>query len=734
MKLESVAAIGINLSRSTNGFQAGEAACHGAADAFGADAVVLWLPAEAGLCRAEDLFVAGQAVSRSSILEIAHAVRSGSLELWLDARGAPAVTVRPVFGPGGRTGLLAVAWRAAPADGPSIDAFVEMIAGQVQAVLFRSELADRVSVELSSDVAERREADQARRAAVEDLRSANERTRVLLTEQMRLSQRGSAILDLTRRLIAETDAEAVYHAVLECAERQLDGSRALILNCDPAGPTFATRTPGPRARTLRRTLGLHEPAPAAFGADVVTGLAATSVLLDPRFGFDSALVEDGMRAATVVSVAVGGRPQPALLLAWPDARQCPPEDLWFVENLGVQLGLALKNTRLYSDLRQSLLSLRAAQEEVARTQRVRALGDFASGMAHQINNSLTSILGLADWLLFTGPNGNRPELETIRAAAAGIADLVKRLQGFGRSSTAAEACELVDPVESLRRVPDLIRPLLDDEYNRRGVRHDVVMELNDVPLTRFVRSELREVLLHLVSNAIESMPHGGRLTLRSREADGWVRLSVADEGEGIAPDIRPRLFSPFVTTKGPEHIGLGLSVCRGIAERHGASIEIESEAAGGVTATLVLPVPEAVRPSAGQAPRPAGRDVVRAPEGPRRLRVLLVDDHRDVRETVSEMVAALGHQVETAQEGAAALTMMASGAYDILLTDLGMPGMDGRELARRAVASQPGLRVVLLTGWCTDAEGLGSPGVSDVLLKPLTMNALRAAIEAGVGA
>lgn len=872
MRLQAVASLGISLSRLSNRFEAGDVVANDGAEAFEADAVVVWLPAEVGPCRADDLFVGGRAVPRSCILDIATAIRQGSLERWFSAKGIPVASVTPVGDGSGPFGLLAIGWHSAPTAGQRTDSFLAMIAEQLLAVVSRAEQAEQLAaasadvehlpvvaslraevarlqlevsrlrrlvpddgetsarqrtiiestadyvfvkdlwsryidvnaaylralglplsdvvgkrdgdlfppevaaetaareqralvsgqplddetsvvlggrrrhllarrspwrnadgktigvVTVATDITDRKEAEVQKQAALEELRGANERTQSLLREQMRLSQRGSAILDLTRRLTVETEAEAVYRVVLETAERQLDGARALLLNGDPAGPTFSVRCRGPRAEGLDHLRRLNDFATAGFGSEVMGSRSASSTLLDPRAALDALLIEDGMKAVTVMPVAVAGRPQPVLLVAWPDARECPREDLWFIENLGVQLGLALKNARLYSDLRQSLLSLQEAQREMLRTQRLRALGDMASGIAHQFNNSLTSILGLADWLLFTLPadTPGRRELETIRDAATETADLVKRLRGFGRMSSGGDASELVDPAAVLRQVPDLVRERLDAEGQVSGARYDIVMEVTPVPLVRCAPSDLREILLHLAVNAIEAMPGGGRLTLRSAEEDGRVRLSVTDEGDGVAADIRSHLFDPFFTTRGDDHVGLGLSVCRSIAERYGATVDIAAGEGHGTTAAVVLPVPALLA-----APEPGGEADRASPADAVGTRVLLVDDQQDILDAVSEMISALGHRVETALSGAAALERLAEGRYDLLLTDLGMPGMDGRELARRAVAARPGLRAALFTGWSIDTEGQLPEGISAILFKPLTMSALRSVLEPG---
>jgi PAS domain S-box-containing protein len=586
-------------------------------------------------------------------------------------------------------------------------------------------------VTVATDVTDRKEAEMQRHAALDDLRRANERMQGLLDDQMRLSRRGSALLELTRRLAEESDIDGVSRAVVDAAERQLNGGCAFIATCDPAGPVFSLRLAGTRAARLRHLQALGDAVEARFGADVLEGGGATSALLDARYRFDAALVNDGMRAVTSVPVSVAWRPQPILVVAWPDLRPCPPEDLWFLENVGVQLGLALKRARLYSDLRQSLLSLQQAQQEVLRAQRLRALGDLASGIAHKFNNLLTTIVGLADWLLYTLPADarGRAEIETIRTAADETAELVKGLRAFGRVTAGGDVGELVDPVATLRQLPDLVRRRLEELARRRQVRYDLVMDVTAVPLVRFAASELRELLLHLVTNAVEAMPAGGKIVLRSAADAGAVRLSVVDEGEGIAPGVRKRLFEPFFTTRGHDNLGLGLSVCRSIAERHGAKVELVPNPDGGATASVLIPVPAAAPSAVAEPPLGSG-----PPERPSadadRLRVLLVDDQHDVLEAVAEMVAALGHTVELASSGEQALAVLRRERVAVMLTDLGMPGMDGRELARRARAICPGTRVVLLTGWTGETEEGLPPGVAQVLAKPITMSALRTALTA----
>jgi CheY-like chemotaxis protein/anti-sigma regulatory factor (Ser/Thr protein kinase) len=236
---------------------------------------------------------------------------------------------------------------------------------------------------------------------------------------------------------------------------------------------------------------------------------------------------------------------------------------------------------------------------------------------------------------------------------------------------------------------------------------------------------LREVLINLVLNAVEALPKGGKIAVRTFSDDGWVGLAVSDTGVGMPPEVRERALEPFFTTKGPRSTGLGLSESYGILQRHGGKLTVESAEGHGSTVTVHLPV--APRAESGGARGEPARFAASA------LRILVIDDDAEVREVVAEMLTAQGHTVIPASGGGEGLALLEAGQkIDLVLTDLGMPGMTGWDVARAVRARWPGLPVGMLTGWGEQIDD-ATPDrqmVAGVLSKPATPEGLREFVAA----
>jgi CheY-like chemotaxis protein len=216
-------------------------------------------------------------------------------------------------------------------------------------------------------------------------------------------------------------------------------------------------------------------------------------------------------------------------------------------------------------------------------------------------------------------------------------------------------------------------------------------------------SELREVLVNLVFNAVDAMPQGGTLTLSTRESKGSVEIAVADTGVGMTEEVRSRVFDPFFTTKGKAGMGLGLAVSYGIIRRHEGSIEAESEVGRGTTFRLRLPPAQSAAQQEPSAEPPA---IALVPQRPGATRILVVDDEENVRELLRDILESEGYQVELAASGREALDKFGDGAaFDALFTDLGMQGMSGWELAHAARELDKAIPVAVVTGW---GEAVGS--------------------------
>jgi len=261
------------------------------------------------------------------------------------------------------------------------------------------------------------------------------------------------------------------------------------------------------------------------------------------------------------------------------------------------------------------------------------------------------------------------------------------------------------------------------EAQRRGIRIEVATSLTpSLPEVPGDPAELREALTNLILNALDAMAQGGVLTLTTTGGAEHVEIAVADTGPGIPAAIRDKIFDPFFTTKGPKGTGLGLSMTYGILARHGARISVESEEGQGATFRLVFPLHgEAHHPALPSEPPPA-----RA----RSLHCLVVDDEEIVAAVLGDMLASEGHKVEVVDSGQQALVRFRAEPFDLVLTDLAMPGMTGWEVARAIKNMAPGVRVVLVSGFGVELppEDLVAHGVDLVLAKPLRLQDIGSAV------
>jgi two-component system, cell cycle sensor histidine kinase and response regulator CckA len=263
-----------------------------------------------------------------------------------------------------------------------------------------------------------------------------------------------------------------------------------------------------------------------------------------------------------------------------------------------------------------------------------------------------------------------------------------------------------------------MRPQWQDEAQRRGCPIEIRLELGEIPSAAGEAGPLREVVMNLMLNAIEALHHGGVITVSTSAAEGHVRCAVVDNGVGMSEDVRRRALEPFFTTKGPQSTGLGLSVAYGTIQRHGGTLTIESVEGQGTT--VAVSIPPAVKEDTGQAG--AETEAVTGT-----LRILVIDDEPEVRETLVDMLAAEGHRVLQADGGRQALDLLASGQrIDVVLTDLGMREMRGSDLAREVRARFPLLPVGLVTGWAEEEVTAEERQHSDfVLHKPFDRAKIR---------
>jgi signal transduction histidine kinase/CheY-like chemotaxis protein len=391
-------------------------------------------------------------------------------------------------------------------------------------------------------------------------------------------------------------------------------------------------------------------------------------------------------------------------------------------NIAHLSALALASVRLYEERTRAFGELAAAQDQLVRTEKLRALGEMASGVAHDFNNLLASVLGRAQLLLRRVQEPQlRQWLQVIERAALDGAQTVKRLQEFTRIRRDQPMVAL-DVNLVVRDVLDITQSRWKEEPTSKGIALDVQLNLGDVPPVIGDAAMLREAMTNLVLNALDAMPEGGTLTLSTALVGDCVEVMVADTGVGMTPEVREKVFDPFFTTKGPQGTGLGLSMTYGIVSRHGGTIVVESEPGAGSTFRLSLPrgVETQAEPPAPPAQAPAVRS----------LRCLVVDDEPPVRAVLGDILESAGHSVVTLGDGAEAIERFSSEPFDLVVTDLAMPRVSGWQVARAVKQVAPKVPVFLVTGFGVElsAEERQAHGVDIVLVKPLQIQEILDAV------
>jgi len=364
-----------------------------------------------------------------------------------------------------------------------------------------------------------------------------------------------------------------------------------------------------------------------------------------------------------------------------------------------------------------------------RRRRTEMLGQMTMGVAHDFNNLLTTILGHAELLrtaLADAPEESRAHLAAVERAASDGAVLVRKIQQYIRHEK-RERFERVDLPDLIGEVLALTRPYWHNEPRRQGISIQVETALDVVPAISGFPTELREVFVNLVLNAVQAMPAGGTLRIRTHGAgDAGTVVEFEDTGIGMAEHVRSRIFEPLFTTKGEKGTGMGLTVAYGIVQEHRGEIVVDS--APGQGACFRLTFPQSDTPFEDVADTAAAAPVLVRP-----ARVLVVDDEPMVRTVTSKLLRLKGHLVLEADGGEAALQILgdADAPVDMVVTDLSMPDMNGHELAGQVRVRFPHLPILMLTG-DTDAE-VGDGAVDSVMKKPFKLDALEAEIQRLLG-
>lgn len=421
--------------------------------------------------------------------------------------------------------------------------------------------------------------------------------------------------------------------------------------------------------------------------------------------------------------------------------------------IGATLAMAMSNARLFDAQRRvaeqlaekvdeldgKMSELEQTQARLIEAERLRMIGQMAAGVAHDFNNALMTILGQAQLIRCAIEQGavadvlRRIEsyadllahLSLQEQAILDAAEIVRKIREAGRPRE-EDSFAPVSLNEIVAQVIEVTRPRWDGHAALHGIRITLAKRLDEAPPIFGNAAELRETLTNLLFNALDAMPRGGVLTIGLRHdaggsptMRGWIDLTVTDTGIGMSPEVRTRLFEPFFTTKGVHGTGLGLSMVYGIVRRHGGEIRVASDEGWGTVITIRLP---AAPTDTALAPSPIAVSPALG-----RLRLLVIDDEPALGETLAELLRQLGHEATTAGGGEAGLAALQAERVDLVMTDLGMPGMSGWEVARAVKAHRPALPVILVSGWgsAMERDQLEGTGVDLVMAKPYTMTQLK---------
>jgi signal transduction histidine kinase/ActR/RegA family two-component response regulator len=547
-----------------------------------------------------------------------------------------------------------------------------------------------------------------------------------------------ARLDLLQRAthaIGERqDLESIFQVVVRSLEDNMPIDFACMCMYDATARKLTVANIGPKGMSRVAQLQLEPGVALPIEQNGLSRCVQGVLVYEPdtrelQFPVPQRFAAAGLCALVAAPLLVESRVFGVLLAARSEAESFSSGDCEFLRQLSEHVALAAHQAQLYSRLQQAYQDLRESQDTILQQERLRALGQMASGIAHDINNAISPVTLYTDALLETETQMSaqgRDQLRIIRRAVDDVGQTVARMREFYRQRERASDLVPLELNPLINQVLALTSARWRDLPQERGVVIDVRTELaNDLPRILGTESDIRDALTNLVFNAVDAMPDGGTLTLRTRQVAQLVELDLCDTGAGMDEETRRRCIEPFFTTKGERGTGMGLAMVYGMVQRHDAQIEIES--APGVGTTVRLQFKAA--PSVAAAPKPA----VLRPNRP--LNLLVIDDDPLVAQSLLHVLNHQGHTVTTADGGQAGIDAFTAAnnqarPFDVVMTDLGMPYVDGRAVAAAIKSMSPRTPILLLTGWGQrlSTEQTVPEHVDRLLSKPPKLAELSAAL------
>ncbi len=576
------------------------------------------------------------------------------------------------------------------------------------------------------------------RGALQDV-TAHKLVEIRLHAQL---QRLNLLERITRAVGEKQDLASIFQAAIGAVEEELPADFSCVGLHDAGAATLTVTALGSASRALAEELGIGPQAVIPIDTNGLSRSVRGTLVYEPETAqihapFPQLLAGGGLHAMVIAPLQIQGKVFGVLIAARRRPASFDSGDCEFLRQLSEHVALAAHQAQLHGSLQAAYEDLRTTQQAVMQQERLRVLGQMASGIAHDINNAISPIMLYTDSLLENEAalsERTRMVLQTIQRAVSDVAETVARMREFYRQREPQTELAGVRLNDLIHQVTELTRARWQTIPQQRGT----VIELrtllaNPLPEVMGIESEIREALTNLIFNGVDAMPQGGTLTLCTRPGDGAaVLIEVTDTGTGMDEETRRRCLEPFFTTKGERGTGLGLAMVYGVMQRHGGSIDIDSAPGAGTTMRLSFNRAESISPAAS-----APND--RPPAG---LTILLIDDDPNVLKSLRETLELDGHTLLTAGGGERGIAMFQEARRDrgpdaisAVITDLGMPHMDGRLVAAAIKAESPGTPVILLTGWGERliAEGSAPVHVDRVLSKPPRLSILRQALSELLG-
>ena len=389
------------------------------------------------------------------------------------------------------------------------------------------------------------------------------------------------------------------------------------------------------------------------------------------------------------------------------------------------------------DIIRDITERKKMEQQLLQSEKLKSLGELAGGVSHDFNNILAAILGRVQLLRMNiEPPPDKQErrklmydlkkgLEVIEKAAKDGAETVRRIQEFSRRRTDDKDFTQVDINELIENALEFTKMRWKDDAESKGIKIIVQKDFSSLPPTTGSGAELREVFTNLINNALDAMPQGGHIKIKSFKENNSICVKVKDTGAGIPKTLHAKIFDPFFTTKGVQSSGLGLSVSYGIINRHRGTITVDSIEGEGTTFTIKLPI--SVRAIKGEKVECKHVDQ-------RKARILVIEDEEGVRNVLKDILTDAGHEVEIADDGLQGIEIFEKEDFDLVFTDLGMPVMSGWQVTEKIKSINVKVPVALITGWNIELKELemrGS-GVDLIIHKPFEVNQVLKLVQEGM--